>query len=155
MSKMIQKAAVIAAPASEVWKLWTTAEGLASFFCHHAVVELEKGGKYEIYFHPTDEMRSTKGAKCLSFAPDKMLSFEWRGGPFSQSMNANPLPTWVVLQFHSEGDQARVELVHVGFRDEGDFEKGFEYFTDAWGEVLEDCRKKAEEKFQIQNSKFQ
>jgi uncharacterized protein YndB with AHSA1/START domain len=137
MGTMIRKDILLAAPVSAVWRKWTTEEGLNSFFGLSSRVRMEKGAPYEIYFRPDDDSLSTKGATLLSFVPERMLSFEWTGGPYSQSMNARPLPTWcVVILIPISSTETKLEFYHLGFGDDGDFAKGFEFFLQAWDEVL-------------------
>jgi uncharacterized protein YndB with AHSA1/START domain len=137
MGGVIRKDILLGAPVGVVWQKWTTEPGLNSFFGVSSRVELVKGGKYEIYFRPDDDGQSTKGARLLAFVPTRMLAFEWTGGPYSQSMNAVPLPTWcVVILIPISASETKLELYHLGFGDGGDFAKGFEFFSHAWDEVL-------------------
>jgi uncharacterized protein YndB with AHSA1/START domain len=137
MDGVIRKDILLAAPVAAVWQKWTTPAGLDTFFGVSSRVELVKGGANEIYFRENDDALSTKGAKLLAFVPQRMLAFEWTGGPYSQSMNAKPLPTWcVVILIPISGSETKLEFYHLGFGSDGDFPQGFEFFTHAWDEVL-------------------
>jgi uncharacterized protein YndB with AHSA1/START domain len=138
MGGVIRKDRLLAAPVAAVWQKWSTEGGLNSFLGLSSRVEMVKGGPYEIYFRPDDDELSTKGAKLLAFVPQRMLAFEWRGGPYSQSMNALPLPTWcVVILIPISGTETKLEFYHLGFREGGDFAKGFESFSNLWEETLQ------------------
>ena len=73
--RSIVKEACIAAPPSEVWKAWTTAEGIRTFMAQDARIELRPGGPYEIYFNPNAEegARGSEGCQVLSYIPERML----------------------------------------------------------------------------------
>ena len=48
----IRKVVIIPASVDDVWKSWTTKEGVITFFAPKASVELAVGGDYEMYFDP-------------------------------------------------------------------------------------------------------
>ncbi|HZH98903.1 MAG TPA: SRPBCC domain-containing protein, partial [Fimbriimonadaceae bacterium] len=48
--RMIAKSVDVQAPVAEVWKAWTTPEGLKKFMGIESAIELNHGGKYEWYF---------------------------------------------------------------------------------------------------------
>ena len=62
-----------------VWDVWTTEEGIRSFFAPDCYVDLKVGGAYEILFDPDAEsgQRGAEGVRILAIQPKKMLAFTW------------------------------------------------------------------------------
>src|SRR5882672_7109296 len=75
---------VINAPVADVWKAWTTAEGIESFFAPKAAkVVPEPGGAFELWFgvdHPEGQ-RGSEGCLFHSVVPMQQLVFEWNAPP--------------------------------------------------------------------------
>src|SRR5688572_2425944 len=88
--------AIVNAPVNEVWKAWTTNEGVQTFFAPKANIDLRPGGSYEILFMPNSPagQRGAEDLHVLSFLPEQMLSFEWSAPP--QLAHARPERNWVV-----------------------------------------------------------
>lgn len=141
--RAIQKSAVIDAPPSEVWKAWTTAEGLQSFMCQKASVELKLGGRYEIFFstEPPLGERGSEGCQVQSYVPERMLSFTWNAPPAQPTMRQRR--TFVVLQFTpAEGGKTKLELTHGGWKTGPEWDQTYAYFDRAWGTVLGWCQER-------------
>ncbi len=130
----------------EAYRLWTTKEGLESFFAKQANVEMRPGGIYEVLFKPDAPpgSRGAEGCHVLSFLPGEMLSFDWSAPP--QFTHARPQRTWVVVQFTDAGPgKSHVRLTHAGFAQKRDANPGHEeewaqvraYFGAAWPKVME------------------
>jgi uncharacterized protein YndB with AHSA1/START domain len=141
--RAIVKSVEIAAPVAEVWKAWTTGEGLESFFAPSATVELRMGGRYEALFLPNapEGLRGTDGCTVLGYVPERMLSFTWNAPPSFPSMRN--MRTFVVLLFEPAGqDATRLELRHAGWgapREDADV---FAYFDKVWDAVLAACQRR-------------
>lgn len=141
----IRVSGVVHAPVEEVWKAWTTNEGLQAFLVEGSDVELKPGGPYEIYFSMSapEGSRGSETCKVLSYLPQQMLSFEWNAPPKFE--HARFRHTWVVLNFESLGaERTRVELTHLGFAEhaaehpdhEAEWKEVRAYFTNAWPYVM-------------------
>jgi uncharacterized protein YndB with AHSA1/START domain len=137
--KQIAKEVEVEAPLAEVWRVWTTAAGAEEFFAPRARVELEPGGAYELLFMP-DNAPGSRGAedlKVLSYLPMEMLSFDWSFPPSIPSLRGSGARTWVVVQLSDLGDgRTRVRLNQLGWHEGADWDRGFEYFQEAWDVVL-------------------
>ncbi|MBI3038065.1 SRPBCC domain-containing protein, partial [bacterium] len=48
--KVLRKEVLVHASIEELWRLWTTVEGVKTFFAPDAAIELKAGGTYEMYF---------------------------------------------------------------------------------------------------------
>ncbi len=144
--KKITVERAIAAPIAEVWKTWTTSEGITSFLSTPANIELRAGGPFEIYFAPdaAPGSRGSEGCKVLSYLPQKMLSFSWNAPPTIPAIRNGERQTLVVITFEPQGERlTRVRLVHHGWPTAAeagalaaDWDKTFAYFEKAWPNVL-------------------
>ncbi len=141
----ITASAVVHAPVAEVWRAWTTDEGLRAFLVEGSKVELRPGGPYEIYFsmQAPEGSRGSEGCTVLSYLPEKMLSFQWNAPPKFE--HARFIHTWVVVNFEAlSPDRTRVELTHLGFAERAaahpdhraEWEEVRAYFVNAWPFVL-------------------
>lgn len=134
---IIRKAVIIPASVDDVWKAWTTKEGVVTFFAPKASVELAVGGDYEMYFDPKQPQgqRGSEGCKILSFVPGEMLSFTWSAPPSMPDVRKER--TWVVLFFRElEGNKTRIDLLHLGWQMGEEWQEAFRYFDRAWEVVL-------------------
>lgn len=125
------------APVSEVWKAWTTREGIASFFAPESTVDPRPNGAFEMYFDPAAPAgsRGGEGNQFLALDPEKMLSFTWNAPPHLATVRNQR--TWVMVHFEKIGQsRTRVKLTHGGFGEGGEWDKSFEYFSKAWPDYV-------------------
>ena len=141
--KAIQKEVVIAAPLAEVWKAWTTSEGIQGFFAPEAIVDAKPDGRFSLHFNPFAPA-GQKGAddmRVLAVQPLRMFSFTWNAPPHLPEARAQR--TVVILRFEPDGDaRTRLRLQHVGWGVGGQWDEAFAYFDRAWGRVLENLGKR-------------
>ena len=142
---MVYSETTVGADVNTVWDDWTTAEGLESFFAPKAIVELEPGGAYEVWFLP-DAPKGQRGADngvVLGFQDKRMIQFTWAMPPYMPEIR--PHMTVVQVWFVPVSEtQTRVRLFHTGFGDGEIWDKGHDYFQDSWPQVLELYRKHIE-----------
>lgn len=136
---MLEKEVTISADIAEVWRCWTTAEGL-SFVSAKSRVGLQVGGPYEWFLDlDADEQgrRGSEGSRILAFLPEKMLAFAWTFPPDVPELRYAGETTQVVVLLDDAGDGlTRVRLYVHGWRDGEPWERGWKYFDNAWGYVL-------------------
>lgn len=139
--------AVIRAPLAEVWRMWTTSEGVKSFGIPGANIELRGGGPYEWYFAP-DAPAGEKGAEgctVLAFLPEKMLAFTWNAPPSIATLRSAGARTQVVVMLEElPGERVKVTLHQLGFGTGEDWDTYYAYFEKAWPKVLEWMQKKCD-----------
>jgi uncharacterized protein YndB with AHSA1/START domain len=146
--------AIIDAPPSRVFELWTTPAEIPRFFAPKAVIEPRLGGKYEMIFDPeTDPLgddSGTRGARILRYEPGRSLSFEWTGftrtgrnpqGPVAwpEQRNHRPIATWIDVRFapvKGQPNRTRVHLEEHGFGRGGKWEQAVPYFWKNWSLIL-------------------
>jgi uncharacterized protein YndB with AHSA1/START domain/predicted enzyme related to lactoylglutathione lyase len=139
--RQIHHEVIVSRPRAEVWKQWTTEEGLR-FVVKESKVELRPGGMYEWYFileNPPGS-RGGEGCRVLSFLPEKMISFTWNAPP--ELPRTRKQYTWVVVTLEDAPGGTRVALDHLGWpvrglTDEPQWLETFNYFDAAWPRVLE------------------
>lgn len=137
--RTLRKRVIVAAPLAEVWKAWTTTEGVTSFFGPKAQVEARLGGPYEIYFSTSapEGLRGSEGCKVQSVVPMSLFAFEWNAPPTIPAIRNSGLHTLVQLRFHQESpDRTHVEMTHSGWGEGEEWDKTYAYFDEAWEAVL-------------------
>lgn len=143
--KAIVKDVIIPAPVSEVWRAWTTSEGLQSFFSRHARAELRPGGPIEILFlmdRPYG-LQGSEDCHYLSYIPERMLSFEWNAPPDFGPLR--DIRTILVIFFEPISDkETRLLFEHRGWGIGDDWDRLFAYFDRAWGFVLANLKERFE-----------
>jgi len=138
---VLHKTCTVAKTPAEVWRLWTTSEGMAEWLVPKSRIELRVGGPFELYFHGDGEpgLRGGEGNRFLGFLRDRWLSFTWNAPPH---LKTRPKRTWVIVAFTGVDGSTQVELTHTGWPTEGmadedsDWPATFAYFDRAWDQVL-------------------
>ncbi|MGH9778617.1 MAG: SRPBCC family protein [Candidatus Acidiferrales bacterium] len=141
--RRLRKQVTVAAPLAEVWKAWTTTEGVKTFFGPEAKVEAAVGGPFEIYFGPSqpEGQRGSEGCKVHSVVPMKLLAFTWNAPPTIPTIRNSGVHTVVYIELDESGpDQTRVTMTHVGWGAGEDWDKAYQYFDRAWDAVLGNLR---------------
>ncbi len=129
---------VLNAPVEEVYNAWTTPEGIKSFFAPGCDLEMKLYGNYHIYFDPNGKPgeRGAEDEILISHQKNKMLSFTWGFPPTLMELRQNQ-KTIVTLRFEElEGGKTKLHFSQSGWGEGELWDKGFEYFTYAWGNVV-------------------
>jgi uncharacterized protein YndB with AHSA1/START domain len=128
----------------DVWRMWTTKEGVQSFFAPQAMVELKPGGAYEMHFNPAapEGKKGSEGTIVIAYVPKELLVFSWNApGTFGKLRDEH---TWVALRFESLAPaKTRIRFTHYGFGQGEEWAKVHAYFERAWGFVLGNFSKAA------------
>lgn len=146
--RVIEKKKVIPLSVGEVWRLWTTTEGMTSWLVDSADIDLQIGGRYELHFM-TDAPAGAQGSEgcvVLAYLPKTMLAFSWNAPPMFPTIRE--LRTWVVVTLHPRDERTHVKVVHLGWPDSGwtdgsEWPEVYDYFDQAWGNVLAELDKYA------------
>ena len=141
--RAINEKITVKANVEDVWKAWTTTEGIKSFFAPDGKVELRIDGPFETYMNPFAEpgMKGADFMRILAFQEKKMLSFTWNAPPHLPE--ARKQRTVVIVRLISRGDAITdVTLHHVGWGDGGEWDKAHDYFAKAWPNVLKNLQKR-------------
>jgi uncharacterized protein YndB with AHSA1/START domain len=137
MGKTIQYEISVPADIAEVWGTWTTEAGAKSFFAPDCKIDLKPGGAYEMYFNldaPLGE-QGGEGNIILALQLEKMLSFTWNAPTYLPEVRDQR--THVTLFFTEiEPGQTQLNLTHDGWGEGDLWDQAFDYFIQAWGEVV-------------------
>jgi len=111
----------ISAPADQVWRSLTTAEGIKEYFPVEPSIELKVGGNYEIFPGVRNHV--------LTFLPGKILMTTGSAPP--QFPNVRKGGTWGVFQLSpiEGGKSTRLRLTVLGWRDGKEWDDAFAYFA--------------------------
>ena len=135
--KAIKLEIVLNAPVERVWKAWTTREGVKSFFAPDCDIDLRVFGKYDILFAPGAPagLRGAENNLILAIQYGKLLSFTWDAPPIFP--NIRKQRTSVVIRLSQlDPHKTKLSLTHSGWGEGEEWDKVYDYFVIAWGEVV-------------------
>jgi uncharacterized protein YndB with AHSA1/START domain len=141
--RAINEKITVKAGVDEVWKAWTTTEGIKSFFAPDAKVELRVDGPFQVYINPFAEpgMKGADDMRIIGFQDRKMLSFTWNAPP--SLPEARKQRSVVVVRLVSRGDALTdVTLHHTAWGEGGEWDRAFDYFSKSWPNVLKNLQKR-------------
>lgn len=141
--RAIETSIIVKAAVPEVFKTWTTTEGVKTFFAPGAVIEPKSNGLYEIHMNPLAPPgeRGADDMRILAIQENKMVSFTWNAPPSLPEIRKQR--TVVIVRFAAEGEgQTKVTLNHLGWGEGGEWDKTFDYFAKAWPYVLGNLKKR-------------
>ena len=144
--RALVKLATITAPVDEVWKAWTTTEGIQSFFAPDARIEARPGGAFEVYFNPYAKpgLKGADDIVFLALQEKRMLSFTWNAPPHLAEVRGQRTSVTVRLKPAGEG-ATELRLTHTGWGDGGQWDQAHAYFDKAWTSVLANLEKRFRE----------
>ena len=119
----------IPAPLPEVWKAFTTTDGLKSWLAPEVSVELRKGGDWLVKFPG-----STAGGTIVSFVPQKELVLSALAPDRFPHVRA--ARTRAVFTFTPKGNNTLVRLTQTGWQSGKEWDAAYEYLASADGEML-------------------
>ncbi len=143
-SPMIIKA-TIAAPPAEVWKAFTTKEGIESWMVAKTEIKLEVGAIWRTSYQKNSTLQGedTIEQKILSFDPERMLSFRTVKTPKGFPWPAEIAKTWVVIYLQPAGkDKTEVTLTMLGYDKSADSQKMRTFFQQGNQYTMDELVKK-------------
>jgi uncharacterized protein YndB with AHSA1/START domain len=132
--RVVHVTTLLAVPPARAFEYFTRTDLLTAWLTAAAEVEPRVGGKYELFWEPSDrESNSTVGCRITALQADELLAFQWRSPrQFKAFANgADPL-THVVVVFIREGTGTRIHLVHSGWRSSPEWEEARTWQERAW-----------------------
>src|ERR1700733_13484006 len=120
----------IPAPRAEVWKAFTTSEGLSTWLTPGAVVDLRPGGEWTAHFPGG----STGGGTILSFIPQQELVLSALAPDKFPTVRAQR--TRAVFHFESRGDSTIVRLTQTGWQQGPEWDRAYEYLVSGNAQLL-------------------
>lgn len=139
--RTIELAVIVDGSPERLFEIWSTAEGVESFFGRQGRIEPRVGGLYEIRFgpRPDGKLAGPRGTRILRFEPGTALDFEWEMPQFAKELNKTPLPTWVEVRFEQYSpapEQTLVRVAHKGFGTGEAWDRSYDFFQRNWFEIL-------------------
>ncbi len=137
--------AIINAPVSEVWRLFTTKEGMEAWMVAHAEIELRIGGLMRTHYDPKGALGdpNTIVNQILSFEPERMLSIRVHQPPANLPLPESVRGMWTVIYFQPlEPGMTNVRVVGLGYGDDADSQKLKEHFRKGNAWTLEQLQRK-------------
>lgn len=131
--RQIRIGVTVAASPERAWSLWTTEEGVRSFFAPAGHIDLRVDGAYELFFMPTapEGFRGADGMRLLAVEPNRRLAFTWNAPPTMPYVRRQR--TMVTVDFAPVGaDSTRVTLRHIGWGTGPEWDEAIKYFETAW-----------------------
>ncbi len=119
----------IPAPLPEVWKAFTTKEGLATWLAPDVTVDLRPGGDWIVHFPG-----STGGGKIISFIAQKELVISALAPDKFPTVRAER--TRAAFTFTAVGNQTLVRLTQTGWKDGAEWSAAYEYLASGNGQLL-------------------
>ena len=135
--RAIEATGIVDRPVADAWSMWTTVEGL-SFFAPSGLIELEPGGRYEVWFAPDNPegMRGSEGTHILAMQDERFLSVTWALPPYMPEVRAHL--THLTIRFEPVGEtQTQVSIRHDGWGEGGQWEDAYAYFEPNWAAIIE------------------
>lgn len=111
----------INAPLAEVWRLFTSADGLRRAGAAQSEVDLKVGGTIRTHVDPNGRLgdERTLVQRILAFDPQRMLALRIEDAPADLPGGAAARDVWTVVYFTAAGaDMTQVRIVGLGFTDE-------------------------------------
>ena len=126
----------VPAPVSEVWKAFSTSEGLRTWLFPHATVELKPGGDWLVRFPGG----STGGGTIVSFVPEKEIVISALAPDKFPHVRAER--TRAVFQFEPRGNATIVRLTQSGWKSGDEWTNAYEYLLAGNAQLLASLHKR-------------
>ncbi len=120
----------------EVWKAFTTSEGLSTWLTPGAVVDLRQGGEWTAHY-PGGH---TGGGTIVSFVP--MQEMTLRAMAPEQFPHVREERTTAKFEFVRQGNVTLVRLTQTGWKTGEEWDKAYEYLAKGTPELLEQLRRR-------------
>jgi uncharacterized protein YndB with AHSA1/START domain len=128
---------IVPAARAEVWRLWSTSEGLASWAAPLAAIDLRIGGLWEASYQPDARLGDPGNIqnRVLSYAPGAMLSIQIAAAPPGFPHVDLARRTWTVIDLESiNAAHTRVRVSTFGYGEGAGFDQLYAMFDtgNAW-----------------------
>lgn len=129
--------AVIAAPVGQVWELWATSEGLASWAAPIVAMDARSGGTFESNYDPNGRIGAAGNIRnrVIAAVPNALLVIQVSHAPpgFAHEAEVQQLATAITLEA-IDADHTRVRVAMIGYREGAAFDELYQFFDrgNAW-----------------------
>lgn len=142
---------VVNAPVSEVWKAWTTSDGLNSWLAPHADIDLRIGGLMRTNYSADGSLgdAGTIENEIIAFDPERMLAIRVSRAPANFPFKGSIKAMWTVLYFTAESDgTTHLKIVGLGFTAEAESQQMKQFFERGNAYTVDQLKKHFETKTQ-------
>jgi uncharacterized protein YndB with AHSA1/START domain len=126
----------VPATQAEVWKAFTTSEGLSTWLTPGAVVDLREGGEWTAHY-PGGH---TGGGTIVSFVPMREMTL--RAMAPEQFPHVREERTTAKFEFVPQGNATLVRLTQTGWKTGEEWDKAYEYLAKGNPELFEQLRRR-------------
>jgi uncharacterized protein YndB with AHSA1/START domain len=136
---------VINAPVAEVWKMWTTKDGIESWMVAGTDIDLRAGGMWRTSYSKASTLEddTTIHHNILAYDPGRMFSFRTIKFPKDFPFPNAILKTWTVVYFEPAGQsRTKVTARMLGFTDDDESQKMRTFFEAGNKTTLDNLMKK-------------
>ena len=122
---------IVNAPVAEVWKVWTTKEGIESWMVAKTEFELRVGATWKTSYSKDSTLDDDAAIHhtILAYDPDRMFSFRTIKTPKNFPFPNAIAKTWTVVYLEAVGDrQTRVTVRMLGYTDDEESQKMRTFF---------------------------
>jgi uncharacterized protein YndB with AHSA1/START domain len=119
----------VPAAVPEVWKAFTTKEGLSTWLAPQVSVDLRPGGDWIVHFPG-----STGGGSIVSFIPERQLVISALAPDKFPTVRARR--TRAVFEFKRRGDSTVVRLTQTGWQSGTEWDAAYEYLVEGNAQLL-------------------
>jgi uncharacterized protein YndB with AHSA1/START domain len=113
----------VPAPVGEVWRAFSTSDGLSTWLTPNAVVDLRTGGEWTAHFPGG----STGGGTIVSFVPEKEMVISALAP--DQFPHVRAERTRATFQFEPRGHSTVVRLTQTGWKSGPEWTRAYEYLV--------------------------
>lgn len=109
--------AVVNAPVKEVWRAFTTTEGVTSWMVAKAEVDLRVGGHLRTSYDKSSNLNDDKTIEntILAYDPERMLTIKVAKAPAGFPFKTAVQQMWTVIYFEPVGTKTKVTCRGLGF----------------------------------------
>jgi len=136
--------AVIDATVKDVWKAFTTTDGIKSWMVAEGDVDLRIGGKIRTGYRAGTDLNGPNAIEntIIAFDPERMLAIRNTKAPETFPFKKAISEVWTVVYFDAVGkDQTRVTSKMLGYRREDESIRMRRFFMDGNKQTLAELAK--------------
>lgn len=126
----------VPAKRAEVWRAFTTSEGLSTWLTPGAVAELRQGGQWTAKYPGS----KTGGGHIVDFEPDRQIVLTAMAPEQFPTVRAER--TIAIFQFRDDGAGTLVRLIQTGWKQGEEWDKAYEYLAKGNAQLLTTLHKR-------------
>ena len=126
----------VPATRADVWKAFSTSDGLSTWLAPGAVVDLKPGGEWMVHFPGG----SSAGGNIVRFTPNKEIVIAAMAPEQFPTVRAQR--TTAKFELEDRGNGTLVRLTQTGWKDGDEWDRAYEYLTAGNAQLLATLHKR-------------